>query len=418
MIESRERHEDRESREDRECGEGSEDRESREGRECSEGREDRESSESHDPLWREDFDRGRFQVKSLPLSLHVACTVGCNLRCRGCVHASGRIQKQGIKPSAFTGILEVLPYVKNLTFTGSEVFYKPGDPYGYVEQIFDFAKKNPGLNLSAVTNGTLMGRENAELVLDHFSWCQVSLDALSDEKYSQIRRGGNFTKVIENLKRIAQMKKARGLSRREAPLIGVSFILSDLCYREVSKTVDLAKDLGLSSITIVKPWSGTLQEIDILSSAEKVELFLEEKRKALKMLAQEDIDFVDRTSNFIAKEYPHLLSEEEKRALPSAKKVSAYPKCCTLPFTDLWINVSGLAYCCCTSPTIIGNVNRSKIPSLWNSRAIQSMRERIYRGDYSRDCFSNCVKGYALPNYNDRHLLFRIRRKLRSTFGI
>ena len=69
-------------------------------------------------------------------------------------------------------------------------------------QIFDmlyYAKQHAGTAISLTTNGTLLHEEARKRVLKSVDVIDISLDALSEEAYAAIRRGGNHGRVYANV---------------------------------------------------------------------------------------------------------------------------------------------------------------------------------------------------------------------------
>ena len=74
------------------------------------------------------------------------------------------------------------------------------------------------------TNGSLLTPEVSERIisLDLFSRIQVSLDATTSDVYNQIRRGGSYELVLDN---INSFLKAREVAKKRFPKIRVSFLV-------------------------------------------------------------------------------------------------------------------------------------------------------------------------------------------------
>lgn len=76
-------------------------------------------------------------------------------------------------------------------------------------------KKTENNHLFLLSNGNLFTLEKFKELSRNFSDISVtfSVDAVSEETYNKIRRGGNFKKLIDNIKMVAQMRKDGVISK-------------------------------------------------------------------------------------------------------------------------------------------------------------------------------------------------------------
>ena len=302
-----------------------------------------------------------------------------------------------ISPRGMQNILDVLPFIKQVDLSGAELFFDKGNPAGYVERILDEGIKHPHLRFGGLTNGTLINDERARLVVDKFSYLNVSIDTPDPEKYRSIRVGSNIDLVRRNLARIRDKKRTAGLKATDPPVISFSSIIMERTYTDLIPLLDFAREFGAQKIQFLAPWPDSIPESeDVLHDREKVERFLFLKQEAEEKARDAGVVFNDRTVNTVLDNFPDLregLQQEEK------KTFGEYPDHCRVPYEVIFITPAGDVKFCCTSRTVIGNVNLAPIHSIWNSRAAQRMRKRLIKGDYSHDCLANCYTGALLPNF-------------------
>ena len=143
---------------------------------------------------------------SIPFSLTIEPTNACNLKCPQCLTGLSKYKDQGYMSLEFFKRL-IDTYSKKvmmvqLHFRGEPMLHKD-----LFEMISYAASRNMYLTLS--TNGHFIS-ENVEQILNSgLNHINISLDGMSEEVYTQYRKGGNFNKVIEGIKKLAagKMKK-------------------------------------------------------------------------------------------------------------------------------------------------------------------------------------------------------------------
>ena len=95
-----------------------------------------------------------------------------------------------------------------------------------------------------------MTDENArKLVLSGLDSIKVSLDGVTQDTYSKYRRGGDFNKVVNNIKLLL---KIRSEANKENPFIEVQFIVMKHNEHEIEKIKQLCLDLRVDSLVIEK----------------------------------------------------------------------------------------------------------------------------------------------------------------------
>lgn len=90
--------------------------------------------------------------------------------------------------------------VQAITFSGG------GDPFCY-SYLLPAAQKlvDKGIKFAALTNGSRMQGEVAEIFARHATWLRISIDGWDDISYAKFRgvRDGEFTRVLNNIKAFA-----------------------------------------------------------------------------------------------------------------------------------------------------------------------------------------------------------------------
>jgi radical SAM protein with 4Fe4S-binding SPASM domain len=127
--------------------------------------------------------------------------------------------------------------VKAVTFSGG------GEPllYPYIEEAME-AVLEAGIDLSIITNGTLLTGRKAEL-LSKAKWVRISEESGCAKTYSDIRgvREDAFDQLCANIKKFAKIKNA------DCEL-GVNYVIGPKNYKEVYTTGKRMQSLGVNHI--------------------------------------------------------------------------------------------------------------------------------------------------------------------------
>jgi len=92
------------------------------------------------------------------------------------------------------------------------------------------------------TNGMLLSEELAGSMVEiGFHGLSISLDAATNETYRRIRKGGDFERVLNNIRKVNRIREKTGSQYPEVTLL---FVLMQQNIHELPAFVDLARDLG------------------------------------------------------------------------------------------------------------------------------------------------------------------------------
>jgi MoaA/NifB/PqqE/SkfB family radical SAM enzyme len=129
--------------------------------------------------------------------------------------------------------------VKAVTFSGG------GEPflYDHFNETVKWLTHSP-IKFAALTNGSLMTGEVAEMFSDYGTWLRVSMDGYDDASYSRIRRvkDGEYTKIMKNIKAFALLDGACEL--------GVSLVVGRENASHVYDAVSALLDAGVRNVKI------------------------------------------------------------------------------------------------------------------------------------------------------------------------
>ncbi len=192
----------------------------------------------------------------------------CNLRCSMCVH-SEMTRKKGIMPwGLFTKIIDEIAVVdKNvrvwMVFFGEPLILKKTKP-----TIFDmiaYAKSKRLTDVVLNSNANLMDEDTARsLIKSDLDAIYFGIDAFTPETYEKLRVGGNYNKVIKNIRNLIKLKKEINV---ENPEIYVQFVEMDINTHEKEDFIRFWEKQGVA--VKIRPkisWGGLIEAPNLILS--------------------------------------------------------------------------------------------------------------------------------------------------------
>lgn len=183
--------------------------------------------------------------KDLPKRIGLeACTL-CQLNCVRCWMREEEDYLQSIGAFGYLKFKDFKKLVDENDFeeielsANGEIFLNPE-----LDQIIKYAyEKGIGLTAFNGVNLNTLTEEMAEILVKYkFRLMWVSIDGASQEVYEIYRRGGDFNKVIENIKMINRYKEKYN---SEFPKIVYKFIVFGHNEHETLKAKEIADSLGI-----------------------------------------------------------------------------------------------------------------------------------------------------------------------------
>ncbi|MDR2685353.1 MAG: glycosyltransferase [Rickettsiales bacterium] len=194
---------------------------------------------------------GGGEVKPESVRLDI-CTL-CNLDCLTCRMRKNNFCNRGAGYTSFQNFEKFLnknPFVKNIEISSwGEPFMNPD-----IIPIIELARSrgvkitiSHGTNFNAVNDKILYA-----LVLNEIEYINIAIDGASPEVYGAYRRGGDFNKVIENIKKLNTIKAAFG---KEIPKLNWQYVIlpTNASVDEIRRAKTMAAELGMST-TFVRDW--------------------------------------------------------------------------------------------------------------------------------------------------------------------
>ncbi len=190
----------------------------------------------------------------------------CNLTCPTCRHdlIVHKIDSDPKIAKIHQILMNILPQLKHLKLTGS------GDPLGspYFAHLLSSLKSTdyPNLNILLQTNGQLFTPDRWEklsAIRSSIHTLDISVDAATERTYLINRRGGSYSRIIQNLEFLGTRRKAG-----EFRDFIISFVVQQNNWREMADFVRLGQRFGVDQVrfTRIKNW-GTFTDSEYAARA-------------------------------------------------------------------------------------------------------------------------------------------------------
>ncbi len=185
----------------------------------------------------------RSMVLGYPYVIMVDTTNFCNLRCPFCPTGQG-MKKNTIKPKVMgvENFKKIFSQLENYLFCVD--FYNWGEPL-LNPKIFEIIKhvSDKGIFTRMSSNLNLLDERLAERIIDSgLDLLVVSIDGTTSRTYRKYRIGGDFDKVLNNLKILIAKKKEMN---RDNPKVLWQFLVFRHNEHEVEKAEKMARELGV-----------------------------------------------------------------------------------------------------------------------------------------------------------------------------
>jgi len=174
-------------------------------------------------------------LSDFPLHLDVEATNACNLRCIMCTRNFMTEKIGNIKWNLFKKVIDEassyqLPSLK-LNFRGEPLLH-PDLP-----KMVKYAKEKGILEVQFNTNGLVLSEQKSEeLIKAGLDKIIFSVDGATKETYEKIRTGSNFDTVVNNIKRLVDLRDRNGLKK---PLVRVQMVKMEENKHEVEQFIKM-----------------------------------------------------------------------------------------------------------------------------------------------------------------------------------
>ena len=185
---------------------------------------------------------------NFPLSITIEPVKGCNLQCRHCfvwLKHKGPVKLMPFE--TFLKLEKTFKSTRTLGFGGrGEPFLNPN-----LIDMVKFAKSiNPNIKIWSLTNATLLSEElSKKIVNSGLDDLRISIDGSTAKSYEKLRPGAQFKDAIFNIRRLTKIK---ALLKKNKPSLTLFFVATKENITELSHLLDLAKNLSIGAIYVIK----------------------------------------------------------------------------------------------------------------------------------------------------------------------
>lgn len=194
---------------------------------------------------------GRTQLSSFPPVINVSTGTTCNLQCTFCPTGKGEKQGRADKYISHELVKKAMDELGDYLVLAR--LYTYGEPLlvkELPEMVSEAHRKRVYTLISSNMNyfNLDLARRTLAAGLDHII---VAIDGATEETYRQYRVNGNFQKVVENTRKLIELKREMG---RDDLVIEWQFVPFKFNEHEVEAARKLSEELGCDLFTIYPPY--------------------------------------------------------------------------------------------------------------------------------------------------------------------
>lgn len=202
----------------------------------------------------------KFEIKEFPLNIIVEPGNYCNLNCTTCANNKLTRPKGQMNILLYKKIVDEIAKENKYTRLWLDFYGEPLLQKFKLYYMIDYAKKKGLENINVNTNGTLLDKEMAEMLLDSgINFISIDCDGFSKEVYEKIRIGANRDVTYANIEYILQRRQELGL---KYPIIEVKAMEMEENKDEIEQIIQYWRSRGAWTTTRrLISWAGMCEEI-------------------------------------------------------------------------------------------------------------------------------------------------------------
>jgi len=295
----------------------------------------------------------------------------CNFKCVTCKHGYSEYGEDLSHAVCDMLIEDVLPGLDVLELQGT------GESL-LCTRTKDFIKTAAVNNtkVTLISNGSLLNDDIISELIAVGAQLVVSLDGSNETIYAMHRPVGDFNKIIENIKKINNIRQTNddtGFS------LVVNMVLTKLNHNSIPDMIELLSKLKADYL-FVSEIRECMPEKDVWNK--------------LNLLAESS------TSGFTTT-IVNCKSFAESKGIgfgfnPNIKPNGIKKKICESPWNHIFVSSNGNVLICCELPIIFGNLHKQNLTDILNSEKLQEFQNNMLNGNYDDHCL-NCCLPWGLP---------------------
>lgn len=350
----------------------------------------------------ESFKQRQIQVEFNPAVIYIESVKGCPYACVMCRFK----QTRPIRISEAL-LKKIDPNFKDLEIMA---IHGQGEPLLANLNYFVEQSARHKLILHMNTTGFLLTKEVADLLLRTRLSIRFSINAGRSETYKRIM-GYDFNRVRRNISYLVSRTK----DSEENHDFWFSYIVMKENIDEIEDFLHLAFDCGIKSVRfmrLVPNWQ-SLKGFKMKDRDFEFKYFEQYNRRVAKKFLVRLPDYRSLSEKLdIMIEYSSILPKgidmNPLLAMTNTVGTKIFPNSifpltkirggCMAPwFGQLIVNLKGDVKLCCSSSYILGSLNDSTLPEIWNSERMKAIRKSFAKGNNPRVC--GYCNGFGLENY-------------------
>jgi hypothetical protein len=186
------------------------------------------------------IEAGATKLDTLPIKYAIHLTSVCNIKCVMCNYPD-LLRHSKMPEHWMQEILASKNSIFDVGRSGGEPFLSP-----LAMDVLKAGAQSPGLFVHAISNLAIKRKELPEAIVKGATSISCSVDAATRETYDRIRQDSDFDTVIHNLREIVRLRQQKG---GQYPIVDINFTIMGVNDHEIMKFVDLARELGVDSIS-------------------------------------------------------------------------------------------------------------------------------------------------------------------------
>lgn len=319
-------------------------------------------------------------LESKPRILLVTLSNRCNLNCPMCGKGDSIWE---ISQDMMEQIVALFPYLELLTWQGGEVFL--------VERFKQLLEKTFGfsyLRQIIITNALLITEEWADrLASRHNVGLTISIDSVDSKIYEQIRRGGSFERLTQNLRLLNRAKKKHSSNMT----LSLRATVMKSNYAQLERFIEFAREYEFDIVQMAPLSSDGYdpQNIFINNDLEILRYISQTVPKIRELAQRYRIKLLDWIPSL-----PETDNQAERiMTVPGEDKpVESKKPVCFRPWKQLAMNVKGDIFpeCLCAEP--VGKASVDSLAGVWNNQKMQDYRRKLSGHNFTDWCRPECVQ--------------------------
>ena len=304
----------------------------------------------------------------------------CNMRCKMCQYIeylenvpTHEQRRDELSTEEWLGVIDDTQPLSLITFTGGEVWIRKDFP----ELLRHACAKR---RVHFITNGLLLNEDNARLCADlaprffggaGLNFVGVSIDGTEDIHDIVRAQSGAYKKTMEG---VARLVRARGDSKRKAPLLHMNTVILDENLDALPKLPEIAAESGFNVLNLLTEMRGPdnqdLGHVDPASfGPENVNIPVINRERLESALRRTRESAAARG---IELRLPRMRADDVLDHYDGGYDLQHMA--CHSIWTNLYVGAKGGVYPCFVQK--IGNVREHRLKELWNSREMRTFRGR------------------------------------------